>query len=115
MAIAATVYLGWLGPAGLQELGRQCSSRAAYAAAQLTSIPGVTLALPGRPFFKEFALRLPRSPGAVIDALVERGFLAGVPMAVSNEEVLLVAVTERRTRLEIDAFAAAMRETLGDL
>ncbi|MEA2580502.1 MAG: glycine dehydrogenase subunit 1 [Actinomycetota bacterium] len=112
MAIAATIYLGWLGPSGLQELGHQCSSRAAYAAAQLTSIPGVTLALPDKPFFKEFALRLPRDPRGVIDALVERGFLAGVPMALSDEEVLLVAVTERRTRSEIDAFAAAMQDAL---
>jgi glycine dehydrogenase subunit 1 len=112
MAIAATIYLGWLGPSGLQELGHQCSSRAAYAAAQLTSIPGVTLALPDKPFFKEFALRLPRDPSGVIDALVERGFLAGVPMALSDEEVLLVAVTERRTRSEIDAFAAAMQDAL---
>ena len=112
MAIAATIYLGWLGPAGLQELGRQCSSRAAYAAAQLTKIPGVTLAFPRMPFFKEFALRLPKAPKGVVDQLVERGFLAGVPMPTLTGEVLLVAVTERRTRSEIDDFVGAMREVL---
>ena len=36
MAIAATIYLGWLGPQGLEEVGRQCASRAAYAAGRLT-------------------------------------------------------------------------------
>ena len=112
MAIAATIYLGWLGPAGLRELGSQCSSRAAYAAAQLTKIPGVTLAIPHMPFFKEFALRLPRAPREVVDVLIERGFLAGVPMSTSAGDVLLVAVTERRTRSEIDDFVGAMREVL---
>jgi glycine dehydrogenase subunit 1 len=112
MAIAATVYLGWLGPDGLAELGRQCASKAAYAASALTDLPGVSLAFPGQPFFKEFSLRLPRPAGEVIDALVERGFLAGVAMPGVADEVLVVAVTERRTRAEIDAFVAAMDEVL---
>ncbi len=112
MAIAATIYLGWLGPEGLRELGRQCSSRAAYAARVLTQIPEVRLAQPDVPFFKEFALRLPRPAAAVVDALVEQGFLAGVPLTMAGEDVLLVAVTERRTRGEIDGLARAMGEVL---
>ncbi len=56
MAIAATIYLGWLGPAGLAELGRQCASKAAYTAERLTAIDGVDLLHPGAPFFKEFAV-----------------------------------------------------------
>jgi glycine dehydrogenase subunit 1 len=112
MAIAATIYLGWLGPDGLCELGLQCSSRAAYTADQLTAIPGVSLATPDAPFFKEFALRLPRPTSEVLDALVDRGFLAGVPLSTPEGDVLLVAVTERRTREEIDRFAQAMRAVL---
>jgi glycine cleavage system P protein (glycine dehydrogenase) subunit 1 len=112
MAIAATIYLGWLGPAGLRELGVQCSSRAAYAAQRLTAIDGVSLATPDAPFFKEFALRLPRPPRAVVDRMVDLGFLAGVPLSTDEEEVLLVAVTERRTRAEIDGLADAMEEVL---
>jgi glycine dehydrogenase subunit 1 len=105
MAIAATVYLGWLGPAGLVELGRQCASRAAYAADRLTSVPGVSLVFPEQPFFKEFALRLPRPAVDVRDALIERGILAGVPLAPAGEDVLLVAVTEKRDKGEIDRYA----------
>jgi len=112
MAIAATVYLGWLGPEGLGELGRQCTSRAAYAAERLTSIPGVSLLYPGSPFFKEFALRLPRGASGVVDALLDRGFLAGVPFPSAGEDVLLVAVTERRSRAEIDALAGALEAVL---
>jgi glycine dehydrogenase subunit 1 len=112
MAIAATVYLGWLGPEGLRQLGVQCASRAAYAAEQLTRIPGVELLHPGAPFFKEFTLRLPRPAIEVIDALVPRGFLAGVPLASAGRDALVVAVTERRSRAEIDAFVDALAAEL---
>jgi glycine dehydrogenase subunit 1 len=112
MAIAATIYLGWLGPAGLEEVGRQCASRAAYAAARLREVPGVELLFPDAPFFKEFALRLPKPADEVRDELVERGILAGVPLPSAGEDVLIVAVTEKRDRDEIDRYADSLREVL---
>jgi glycine dehydrogenase subunit 1 len=112
MAVAATVYLGWLGPDGLAELGRQCAAKAAYAAGRLVEVPGVELLHPDAPFFKEFALRLPAPAVEVRDALVARGILAGVPLDDADGHALLVAVTERRTRGEIDAYAAALGEVL---
>jgi glycine dehydrogenase subunit 1 len=111
MAIAATVYLTWLGPQGLRELGRQCLAKASYAAGMLADVPGVELAYPGAPFFKEFAIRLPRPAAEVREALVGLGFLGGVPSQL-DDDVLLIAVTERRSRDEIDAFALAMKEVL---
>ena len=112
MAVAAAIYLGWLGPAGLVELGRQCAAKAAYAAGRLTAIDGVALLFPDAPFFLEFALRLSKPAAEVRDALVDRGFLAGVPLADADGRALAVAVTERRSRDEIDrfvdAFAAVM-------
>ena len=112
MAIAATVYLAWLGPGGLAELGRQCAAKAAYAAQRLIEVPGVEMLFPGQPFFKEFALRLPASSAEVRDALIERGFLAGVALPDAGGHALLVAVTERRTRQEIDSLALALSEVL---
>jgi glycine dehydrogenase subunit 1 len=112
MAVAATIYLGWLGPAGLAELGRQCASKAAYAAERLTTIDGVDLLYPDAPFFKEFAIVLPRSALEVLDALVERGFLAGVPLADGDGRTLAVSVTEKRSRDEIDRFADAFAAVL---
>ncbi len=112
MAIAATIYLGWLGPEGLRELGVQCASKAAYAAERLTAIPGVSLLHPEAAFFKEFALRLPRPAAGVVSALVGRGYLGGVPLPRDGEDVLLVAVTEKRSREEIDGFVAAMAQEL---
>jgi glycine dehydrogenase subunit 1 len=112
MAIAATVYLSWLGPGGLAELGRRCAAKAAYAAERLTDIPGVEPLFPGAPSFKEFAVRLPRPAVEVRDELIGRGFLAGVPLTDADGHALLLAVTERRTKAEIDALAGAMREAL---
>jgi len=112
MAIAATIYLGWLGPVGLAELGRQCASKAAYAVELLTAIDGVELLFPAAPFFKEFALRLPRPAADVRDALLEHGFLAGVPLAEADGHAMAVAVTERRSRDEIDRFVEALRQVL---
>jgi glycine dehydrogenase subunit 1 len=112
MAIAATIYLGWLGPEGLAELGRRCAAKATYAADRLTDVPGVSLLYPEAPFFKEFALRLPASAAEVVESLVERGYLGGVPFPAAGEDVVLVAVTERRTREEIDGLASAMKEVL---
>jgi glycine dehydrogenase subunit 1 len=112
MAVAATIYLGWLGPDGLAEVGRQCAAKASYAASRLTEIPGVSLLHPGAPFFKEFALRLPDRADHVLEGLVARGYLGGVPFRQAGDDVLLVAVTERRTRQQIDGLAGAMGEVV---
>src|SRR3954447_662293 len=109
MAVAATVYLAWLGPDGLAELGRHCAAKAGYAASRLWAIPGVEPLHPGARFFKEFSVRLPKPAAGVVEAMVDRGFLAGVPL---SDDALLVAVTERRSRGEIDRFADAMAEVL---
>ncbi len=111
MAIAAAIYLAWLGPRGLEELGRQAHAKARYAAERLAGVEGVELAFPEAPFFKEFALRTAKDPTEVQRGLVERGFLAGPVCEVgpsgADGHVLLVAVTERRSRDEIDAFVDA--------
>jgi glycine dehydrogenase subunit 1 len=67
---------------------------------------------PGQPFFKEFALRLPASSADVRDALIARGCWAGVALPEAGGHALLVAVTERRTRQEIDSLALALAEVL---
>ncbi len=109
-ALAVTIYLSLLGPAGLAELGRLGYARAHYAARLLTSLPGVRLAFADAPFFHEFALWVPDA-GAMQTALADRGYLVG-PVVDAN--TLLVAVTERRDRAEIDGLAATMGAVLRD-
>ncbi len=103
MAVAAAVYLGWLGPEGLVELGRQCVSKARYAAERLGDLAGIRLRDPEAEFFKEFAVATERDPIDVQRRLLGEGFLVG-PVV---EGGLLVAVTERRTREEIDGLVKA--------
>jgi glycine dehydrogenase subunit 1 len=112
MAIAATIHLAWLGPVGLREVGERCAAKAAYALDALTRVPGVEPAFPGAPIFKEFTVRLPRPAAVVRDTLVERGVLAGVPAPWLGDDALIVAVTERRTRAQIDDFAEALGTVL---
>lgn len=112
IAVTAMIQLSWLGTAGLRELALRCARGTRYAREALTAISGVEPLTPG-PTLREFALRLPLDPGVAVERLAEEGFLAGVPVGLSDGVVtdgsdgLLVAVTERRTRAEIDAFAAA--------
>jgi glycine dehydrogenase subunit 1 len=114
-ALAALVHLSWLGREGLAELGLLCARKTAYLRQALLAVPGVTGFTAG-PVFREFAVRLPVPAAQLVDALVPLGFLAGVPAArfaaqfaaAELEGVLLVAVTEKRTRPELDAFVAAV-------
>ena len=106
MAVAATVYLAWLGPEGLRELGLQCMAKARYAGERLSDISGVALKWPEAEFFKEIAVTTDRPAPEVQRRLLDAGFLVG-PLL---DDGLLVSVTERRTRDEIDAFVKAFEE-----
>lgn len=108
-ALAVTIYLSLLGSVGLRRLGELCLARAHYAAKELCGIPGVSLAFPDAPFFYEFALRVGGDAGEVTRALAAHGYLVG---PVVDGDTVLVAVTERRTRADIDGLAAALREVL---
>ena len=79
----------------------------ADAAERLAAIPGVSLRFDA-PFFKEFALRLPKPPERVAARLALAKILAGIPLKSFDPKLgdcLLVAVTEKRTKAEIDGLA----------
>lgn len=111
----ATVYMTLLGPAGLAETASQCAGKARYLAGELTSIPGVEMAFPETPFFNEFTLKLPRETVQVLERLSGAGYLGGVDLSRFGEELpgdMLIAVTERRKREELDSFVAAFTEAV---
>jgi glycine dehydrogenase subunit 1 len=113
-ALMATVYLAILGKRGLVRAGELSTAKAHYAAERLARVPGVSLRF-AAPFFKEFTLRLPKSPERVVARLARHRILGGVPLKTFDrrlKDCLLVAVTEKRTRDEIDAFAAALAEAV---
>jgi glycine dehydrogenase subunit 1 len=109
-ALMATIYLALVGKRGLRTVGELATAKAHYAAERLSAIPGVALRF-GAPFFKEFTVRLPKAPDRVVAKLAKQGWLAGVPLKAFDRtlgDCLLVAVTEKRTRDEIDRFADAL-------
>src|SRR3989442_2165453 len=77
-ALMATIYLATLGRRGLVRVGELSTAKAHYAAQRLGAVPGVSLRF-AAPFFKEFALKLPKPPERVVSRLAEQGFPAGVP------------------------------------
>lgn len=105
LALRATFYLSLLGPHGLREVAELCLRKAHYAADQLCAIDGLELAFP-QPFFKEFTLRC-RGARGIAERAAQAGFEIG-PQVEEGDRVL-VAVTEQRTREQIDALAAALR------
>jgi glycine cleavage system P protein (glycine dehydrogenase) subunit 1 len=114
LALRATVYLSLLGPQGLRELSELCLQKTRYAAETLTRSDRFSLAF-SRPVFKEFVVR--DRAGAVEPLLAQAsaaGFFAGVPLGQWYPELadcFLVAVTEKRTKQEIDALAACLAGT----
>jgi glycine dehydrogenase subunit 1 len=114
-AVGAAIHLAWLGPAGLAEAGRQSVAKAHHLAKRLAQIKGVTVPVEG--FAREFPVLLPAEPDEVVLAMAERGFLAGIPLPADYPDLpggLLVAVTEKRSRTELDGFADALEEVLAD-
>jgi len=104
LALGGLVYLSWLGPQGLRELGETCLSLGDYAKTRLLNA-GFELVFPGQTTFKEFAVRVGRSAKDAIREARERGVHPGYALGRDYEaldDALLVAVTERRTPQEID-------------
>jgi glycine dehydrogenase subunit 1 len=110
MAVTAAIQLGWLGTSGLVELAKRCAQATRYARQALLALDGVEPFV-GAPVVREFALRLPVPAAVVIDRMADAGFLAGIALDGEYDggsNGLLVAVTERRTRDEIDAYVTAL-------
>jgi glycine dehydrogenase subunit 1 len=104
LALAGLVYLSWLGPEGLREVGETCIALATYAKERL----GLPLAFSEKTTFKEFAVRVGRPAKEAISAARAQGIHPGYALGrdyPGMDDVLLVAVTERRTLAEIDRLA----------
>ncbi len=126
MAVTAAIQLSWLGTGGLREVALACARGTRYLREAALSLEGVTALVPQGPGVRELALCTPAPAQEVLGALAQAGYLAGPALgdlvgeggdgSVGPEEAgrsFLVAVTEKRTRAEIDGFVAALGEVLG--
>jgi glycine dehydrogenase subunit 1 len=119
-ALATTIHLAAVGRGGLQEAGRQNIRKAHYLFDRLTGELGLR-PLFRRPFFNEFTLRFDRPVAPILKKMEERGILAGVPLerlfqgqpeAEGLNGALAVAVTEKRSREELDLYVESLKEVL---
>jgi len=109
-ALAGVIYLSWLGKRGAVELAELMARRADYARRALGAVPGVR-ALHEQPIAREFALALDASVEAVVERCAAEGVNAGYPLGREYPEYadgLLVAITEQRSRADIDRLADAL-------
>lgn len=115
LALRATIHLSLLGPHGLRETAEHCVAKTEYARRRLAECERLQIVHQG-PVFKEFVVR---DRGRDVDQLMWQGFsegiLAGVPLGrwyPDLEDCFLVAVTEKRTRAEIDRLAEVFSANL---
>ena len=114
--LAFTIHLSLLGEEGFSRLARLNHAKASALADKLSAIPGVELVTPA--FFNEFTLKLPKSAAPLVDALANKGVIAGVPASrlmpheKLAENLLIVAATETATDDDFAAFERALKEVL---
>jgi glycine dehydrogenase subunit 1 len=109
-ALGGVVYLSWLGRQGIVDLGELMLQRTHYARETLSAIDGIQK-LHDWPVVREFALRLDAPVDRVIERCADAGINAGYALGRSYDEYpdgLLVAITEQRTREDIDRFATVL-------
>ena len=113
-ALRATIFMETLGKQGLRELAWQNAQKAAYAADRLGAIPGVKMKFSG-PVFNEFVVELPKPWPAVDAGLRAKGIIGGYGLEPAYPELknaALVAITELKTKDQIDRLAQALQEVL---
>jgi glycine dehydrogenase subunit 1 len=114
-ALAFTIHLSLLGEAGLTRLARVNHAHAVDLATRLASVPGVEIV--NQQFFNEFTIRTPKPATALVEALAERGIIAGCPVSrlapqAGLDDLLIVASTEINTEDDRAAFANALASLL---
>ena len=116
IAVVCAIQLSWLGTGGLRELALRCARGTRYTREALLGIDGVEPLTGGATAtFREFAVTTPVAADVVVERMAEEGFLAGVPLGGEyggEDRGLLVAVTERRTRDDIDRYVQTMEKVV---
>ena len=113
-ALIAAVYMAVMGREGLREVGNLCVQKAHYAYDRLLEIDGVESVF-GAPFFKEFIVDVNRPIHELNRALLDYAIIGGYDVGKDYPELeggWLIAVTEKRTKSEIDMLAEKVGELL---
>ncbi|WP_020614294.1 aminomethyl-transferring glycine dehydrogenase subunit GcvPA [Sediminispirochaeta bajacaliforniensis] len=113
-ALGTTIYLSLIGKQGLKEAGNLCLQKAHYLHDRLVKELGAE-ALSAEPFFNEFTLNIGSKTDDLIKALRSGGIYGGVRVENLDERyqgLVTIAVTEKRTKQEMDRYVDIAREVL---
>ena len=113
-ALQAAIFMAVVGKNGLKAMAQLNLDKAEYAKQQLAKIKGVEVKR-SAPTFNEFTIHLSKDASEVVAAMMKKGFAAGFPLGryyPGMERYLLVAVTEKRTKDDIDRYVKALQEVL---
>jgi len=116
MALAAAIYMGLTGPEGLEEIARVNRANSEYLKNLLEEKGAGKIAF-SSPTFNEFVLDIAEDPGPVIEKMVRKGHLAGIPLKEEFPELethLLVTVTEMLSKQDLDDFARDLKQCLSE-
>lgn len=111
-SLAVAVYLSTLGREGIRQVAALCLHKAHFAREAILAVPGFQPVFT-QPFFNEFVFRCSRDPGEINAELHEAGIIAGLDLGKYYPELagcMLTAVTEKRTREEIELLAGLLKE-----
>lgn len=115
LAMRATMYMTAMGPQGIREVAEQCWHKAHYLAKKIAALPGFSLRYDGE-FFNEFVVKCPKPVTPIVEHCKKHGFLPGVALhgrrlgRPGAPDELLIAITEKRTREELDSFVQCLQE-----
>ncbi|MDR0306397.1 MAG: aminomethyl-transferring glycine dehydrogenase subunit GcvPA [Chitinispirillales bacterium] len=123
-ALRAHIYLSLMGKEGMKSAASLCHSKAMYCRRRIGSIEQVNMT--DSRMFNEFIIELPINAGECAKLMLERGFIAGLPLSQyykgeigpnskgenSADNLLLVTVTEKRTKQQIDDFVKNLEEVI---
>jgi glycine dehydrogenase subunit 1 len=113
-ALSSLIYLCALGKQGIVELGNLILAKSHYLRDRLSRLPGLKF-FSNREFFKEFVVETEKPAVEIVDRMLDQKIFAGVPLSIFDPKManrLLVAVTEKRTKEEIDRYVDGLAKAL---
>lgn len=115
-ALTAGVYLSTMGEEGLKEVAENCYWRSHYLSKKISELDGFEMKY-DKPFFKEFVVKTKYPVKPLFKKMVEKGIFAGIPLEdfKMNKDEFLVAVTEKRTKDELDDYVRFLAEISKEL
>ncbi len=115
-ALASGVYLNTMGEQGLREVAENCYSRSRYLASKITETEGFQMRYK-KPFFKEFVVKTEYPVAEILTGMAGEGVFAGIALerfGMASDE-FIVAVTEKRSREEMDHYVSALKKVVREL